>query len=161
LSLELDHINGDNTDDRVENLRFLCPNCHSQTDNWRGRKVVRTTELSKLNHKHKTNNECLDCKETITDTAKRCKPCNRKYTHIEIEKQRDVGKCKDCNKNIGKRAVRCGSCASLNVNKNRRVVQRPSKEKLLEEIEEMGYSKVGRKYGVSDNAIRKWVKVEQ
>jgi Zn finger protein HypA/HybF involved in hydrogenase expression len=37
LSLHLDHINGSNGDNRLENLRFLCPNCHSQTDNYAGR----------------------------------------------------------------------------------------------------------------------------
>ena len=35
--LELDHINGVNTDNQIENLRILCPNCHAQTDTYRGR----------------------------------------------------------------------------------------------------------------------------
>jgi 5-methylcytosine-specific restriction endonuclease McrA len=34
LSLQLDHINGVSNDNRMENLRFLCPNCHSQTKTW-------------------------------------------------------------------------------------------------------------------------------
>jgi Zn finger protein HypA/HybF involved in hydrogenase expression len=37
IVLELDHINGINNDHRIENVRFLCPNCHSQTENFRGR----------------------------------------------------------------------------------------------------------------------------
>lgn len=37
LSLELDHINGINNDNRLENLRFLCPNCHSQTSTYGSR----------------------------------------------------------------------------------------------------------------------------
>jgi len=37
LSLHLDHINGVNDDHRLENLRFLCPNCHSQTETYTGR----------------------------------------------------------------------------------------------------------------------------
>ena len=37
LSLHLDHINGKNSDHRLENLRWLCPNCHSQTTTYTGR----------------------------------------------------------------------------------------------------------------------------
>ena len=38
LSLELDHINGIRHDHRVDNLRLLCPNCHSQTKTYRKKK---------------------------------------------------------------------------------------------------------------------------
>ena len=39
ITLQLDHVNGDHSDNRLENLRILCPNCHAQTDTWcsRGR----------------------------------------------------------------------------------------------------------------------------
>jgi 5-methylcytosine-specific restriction endonuclease McrA len=34
LALHVDHIDGNSNDSRPENLRFLCPNCHSQTPTW-------------------------------------------------------------------------------------------------------------------------------
>ena len=37
IVLDLDHINGNNCDNRLENLRYLCPNCHSQTNTYKGR----------------------------------------------------------------------------------------------------------------------------
>ncbi len=39
LVLQLDHINGDSADNRLGNLRLLCPNCHSQTDTYCGKNV--------------------------------------------------------------------------------------------------------------------------
>lgn len=39
LRLQVDHKNGDHNDNRLENLRFLCPNCHAQTDTFGGKNV--------------------------------------------------------------------------------------------------------------------------
>lgn len=37
ISLELDHIDGDNTNNELSNLRYLCPNCHALTETYRGK----------------------------------------------------------------------------------------------------------------------------
>jgi 5-methylcytosine-specific restriction endonuclease McrA len=41
IPLELDHINGDNRDNRIENLRLLCPNCHALTPTYRSKNRVK------------------------------------------------------------------------------------------------------------------------
>ena len=53
IVLQIDHIDGNNKNDRIENYRYLCPNCHTQTDTWgvkndsiEGRKRLR--EAAKL-----------------------------------------------------------------------------------------------------------------
>lgn len=40
IHLDLHHVNGDGFDNRLENLRLLCPNCHSQTSNFAGRAIA-------------------------------------------------------------------------------------------------------------------------
>jgi hypothetical protein len=45
LAIHIDHINGDKNDWRLENLRMLCPNCHSQTPTFGGRNLRRFSAL--------------------------------------------------------------------------------------------------------------------
>jgi len=65
--------------------------------------------------------------------------------------------CKNCGIEITRHSKNelCIKCFNIS---NRKVKERPSKEILLKEIEETNYCAVARKYGVTDNAIRKWLK---
>ena len=62
LVLQLDHINGINNDNRIENLRFLCPNCHSQTDTFCGKHKGRKFKLEEERKRNngRTDNEVKD-----------------------------------------------------------------------------------------------------
>jgi ribosomal protein S27AE len=44
LMCELDHINGDSKNHKIENLKMLCPNCHSQTETFRAKNIGRLVE---------------------------------------------------------------------------------------------------------------------
>lgn len=68
LVLQLDHINGNHYDNRLENLRIVCPNCHSQTDTF-------------ANKKNKKVNYCADCGKEINSRSTRCQSCAAKYSN--------------------------------------------------------------------------------
>jgi hypothetical protein len=105
LSLQLDHINGINNDNRIENLRFLCPNCHAQTDTFAGKKLT------------KEKNKCVDCGDEIDKHAKRCRKCaNKNNQSFDVSKE--------------------------------------ELEKLVL-TDKLSYTKIAKKYDVSDGAIRK------
>jgi 5-methylcytosine-specific restriction endonuclease McrA len=78
LSLQMDHINGINNDNRLENLRFLCPNCHSQTSTFGGRKL-KGIKLKAEEEYIRYN--CQDCGKLLqyypSNNVKRCIDCHK------------------------------------------------------------------------------------
>jgi hypothetical protein len=122
MSLILDHINGVYDDNRLENLRIVCPNCAATLETHCGRK------------------------NRIENLTRSCGLCGKPFV-VRYATQRY------CGRECGIRAPRKrGPRPGL------RKVERPPYEQLLEEIARFGYSATGRRYGVSDNAIRKWVR---
>lgn len=70
LTLTLDHINGDNKDDRLENLRWVCPNCDRQLDTFCSKNM--NYDIRK--HKQQIS-YCKDCGKEISYGAERCIQC--------------------------------------------------------------------------------------
>lgn len=78
LSLELDHINGINNDNRLENLRFLCPNCHSQTTTYGSRNQL-------LNESRYEISE--DLRKLVEETYNKEKSVNRVSAVLGIRRK--------------------------------------------------------------------------
>jgi hypothetical protein len=126
IALILDHVNGVSTDNRLENLRIVCPNCAAALDTHCGRTL----------------------RHPLEQLA--CGRCGRRFMP-KTPRQRY------CSRFCGQRWPRRPGVPNLAL----RRVERPPYDTLRDEIERFGYSAVGRKYGVSDNAIRKWVRQYQ
>ena len=73
-----------------------------------------------------------------------------------------TNKCLDCNTSIYKSSKRCIKCNSkkryIEKKSNRKVAERPTYKQLKKDLENSSYVKVGKKYNVSDNSVRKWLK---
>lgn len=123
MSLILDHINGVPTDNRLENLRIVCPNCAATLDTHCGRK------------------NRLDIR------PRPCKRCGNEFIPR-------YPKHRYCSRACGQRSHE----RDRSPKPERRKVERPPYDQLLAEIEETSYLAVGRKYGVSDRAVRKWIR---
>ena len=122
MSLILDHVNGVADDNRLFNLRIVCPNCNATLDTHCGRNLRRP----------RADRACELC-------GGRFRPRN--------EQQRF------CSRACGQRAPRRPGPRPAT-----RRVERPPYAQLVAEIEACSFLAVGRRYGVSDNAIRKWLR---
>jgi predicted amidophosphoribosyltransferase len=71
--MQLHHIDGNNSNNSLENLQMLCPNCHSQTENYCG------------SANEKKHNYCKDCGKEITEKATYCTACLGKH-HRKVER---------------------------------------------------------------------------
>lgn len=102
------------------------------------------------------NIKCKDCENKICRENKTgyCKNCIKKNGCGR--KKTKFYNCIKCGKDLKKRRKTklCNVCLKI----ESRTIKRPPYEKLKIEIEEVGYSATGRKYGVSDTSIRKWIK---
>lgn len=121
LSLILDHANGVRDDNRLENLRIVCPNCNATLDTHCGRNATLLTDR-----------ECAHCGNRFRPRFGRQRYCS----HATAAAGGTVA------------AGRTRRCVASSA---------PPFDRLLAEIAELGYTGVGRRYGVSDNAVRKWV----
>lgn len=80
LTLQLDHINGNSTDNRLENVRFLCPNCHSQTENFGGssnRKLPKHCECGV--EIHRNSKGCSSCQAKERQRKRREEPASERF----------------------------------------------------------------------------------
>lgn len=117
LTLTLDHVNGINNDDRLENLRWICPNYDRQLDTFAGR-------------------------------------------NIKIKKEPTKNYCLDCGVEIARKSTYCRQCAIKRKGLDSRLVERPDRNKLKQLIRTQSFVQIGRDFGVTDNAIRKWCNAE-
>jgi hypothetical protein len=145
LSLHLEHVNGDNSDHRLENLTLLCPNCHSQTPTYCGRNIGRNGGIGR--HAALKMQYPTGCEGSSPSSG----------TKKRGGKKKNPPDCVVCHKKVRRpgRKYCSNACRAL----EQRRAEWPSKEQLAKLLSEESVLAIGRRFGVSDNAVRKWAKM--
>lgn len=141
LPLILDHINGVNNDNRLENLRFVCPNCNYQLEttcrNHSRTRIVNSIMQKEIIEQYNKNS---DNKQAITEDGE--------IYYI----------CPICGNKKSRTSKICRSCSEKQRTKKYSNISEVSRESLLQDILEYPIYKISKKYSVSDATIRKWLK---
>lgn len=78
IVLQLHHVNGVVNDNREENLEIVCPNCHSQTENWAGRNIQIGRRRKDAPNRKMRKWKCVICGiETYKSKTGKCRKCHR------------------------------------------------------------------------------------
>ena len=166
IKLEVHHIDGDNTNNELENLKLLCPNCHSFTDTWKKTKIkkqITDEELIEALKTSQTIHQALIKVNLSTSGANytRAKTLILKnnISLLEPTEEEYLNKikkyyCIDCGKELITNAMRCKECANI----AQRKIERPSREELKQLIRNKSFLEITRIYNnqITDNGIRKW-----
>lgn len=159
INLELHHKDGDKSNNELDNLQLLCPNCHSYTDNY-GSKNKKHDDVD--------DNDLLEAIKNSTSIRQallslglsdaganynRARALMKQYdvALISTQTKEKENFCVDCGKSIYPGSTRCIVCE----NKSRRVYP-ISRAELKQLIRTTPFTRIGAQYGVSDNAVRKW-----
>lgn len=158
IKLELHHINGNNMDNRLENLQLLCPNCHSYTDTFRKGKSALSERREVEYRKFKEDLHCNDDVnlEPSSDNEKSQACAETRHGKPKSKLKKNTCICMNCGKEfVGKNRKYCSTeCYREAIR-----VDVPNVFELLEKFKELkSYVQVGKFYNVSDNAVRKWCK---
>jgi hypothetical protein len=170
IALHVDHISGDSTDNRISNLRILCPNCHSQTSTYCGKKTKRVPVKLCLNcksviYKNNRSNLCLRCfcenKKTDPSTKRKIQwPIKEDLEKmVYSEPMTTVAKKLGVSDNaVKKRARALGICLPERRGFWTKPKQMPPKEDLEAILYKLPINRIAVEYGVSEGSARKWLK---
>lgn len=156
LSLHLDHINGVRNDNRVNNLRFLCPNCHSQQETSHRKKGQNYNKFPKISVEKVI--EARDCSNNIRQMLLYLGVADASANYAKVKKiLARLGKSFPVLLKI-KGGIGGGYAKGV-PNFSIRKVERPSKEKLIHLLSHKPITQIALIYGLkSDTSILKWRK---
>lgn len=159
IPLELHHKDFNHYNNDISNLQILCSNCHMQAHNYNN-SFKNSNDLNLSAQEETLEVEPCKFEETLTDNADgNFEPNSSKAMCVETRRREPKSKpkkfCAYCGKELLGKEYRNKYCSQECAHADKK--KRPNVFELLEDFKLLkSFIKVGEKYGVSDNAVRKW-----